>query len=472
MDDRVSRYPGRVKLTPVEGQENVYDMVLADEPITTGTRLNKANLLSDQVATLIGLNTSAVPDDMFNVLATAGDLHVWRRTVETSDKIPAKYTLGSATSLTIATTTDKRYTVTSYYSSEISVSDNGEVIAPTGSKTNIGMDGSNLTFVNANLTNCFIRYEGTREDGGLTVVQGVYFIPGDAAYSVSGNTLRVSKSQKVTGVPAVPPGTYTDYPVSVNRNAYRESSTGEGIPAGWVLGEEETKTVLRLNGTGVSTQYCFYGNRLTAEENGIIKINNETKVSFDVSTGDISSLQSVLPGKFCRFSIKSPQFASEILDGVWYVLPLAKFSVSSGNKGYLSVDKIKKAIYQPAIPAGTTIEYLGKLGDKSRMQIVSYVGTGTNGPSSPCTVNAEFPFRVAIFIAGISGSYGNIMTNGNVLCMDFVSVSYKILAGSSVWNEMYVKKGQDNKSLSYYSTRSPSNQFNASGYTYYLALLS
>lgn len=54
MDDRVSRYPGRVKLVPVAGQHNVYDMTLADEPTVAGTKLNKANLLSDQVASSLG----------------------------------------------------------------------------------------------------------------------------------------------------------------------------------------------------------------------------------------------------------------------------------------------------------------------------------------------------------------------------------------------------------------------------------
>lgn len=54
MDDRVSRYPGRVKMVPVPGQPNVYDMTLADEPTVAGTKLNKANLLSDQVASSLG----------------------------------------------------------------------------------------------------------------------------------------------------------------------------------------------------------------------------------------------------------------------------------------------------------------------------------------------------------------------------------------------------------------------------------
>ena len=40
--DRVPLYPGRVKLTPVSGQANTYDMVRADQPTQEGTPINKA----------------------------------------------------------------------------------------------------------------------------------------------------------------------------------------------------------------------------------------------------------------------------------------------------------------------------------------------------------------------------------------------------------------------------------------------
>ena len=46
--DRIPTYPGRVKLTPVSGQTNVYDLVRADQPVEEGTPLNK--LLFDQKA--------------------------------------------------------------------------------------------------------------------------------------------------------------------------------------------------------------------------------------------------------------------------------------------------------------------------------------------------------------------------------------------------------------------------------------
>ena len=40
--DRIPTYPGRVKMTPVEGQSNTYDMVRADQPTEVGTPLNRA----------------------------------------------------------------------------------------------------------------------------------------------------------------------------------------------------------------------------------------------------------------------------------------------------------------------------------------------------------------------------------------------------------------------------------------------
>ena len=53
MQDRVSLYPGRVKLEPVAGQANLYDLTRADQPTQEGTPLNKANLLSDATAAAI-----------------------------------------------------------------------------------------------------------------------------------------------------------------------------------------------------------------------------------------------------------------------------------------------------------------------------------------------------------------------------------------------------------------------------------
>ena len=65
MKDRLSKYPGRVKLTPVDGQANTFDMIRADEPEEAGTPINKNSLLKDETAEAMGLDPAAdpTPDD-------------------------------------------------------------------------------------------------------------------------------------------------------------------------------------------------------------------------------------------------------------------------------------------------------------------------------------------------------------------------------------------------------------------------
>ena len=83
MQDRVPLYPGRVKLNPVSGQENTYDMVRADAPTQDGTPLSKDTFLKDSTAALFGLGTDAVPDDALAVLSRfhngLGNEYVWSK---------------------------------------------------------------------------------------------------------------------------------------------------------------------------------------------------------------------------------------------------------------------------------------------------------------------------------------------------------------------------------------------------------
>lgn len=78
MKDRVPVYPGRVKLVPVSGQENVYDMTRADQPTQEGDPLNKATLLKDATAALFGLGADSVPDEALAYLGKYAQ-HWWRR---------------------------------------------------------------------------------------------------------------------------------------------------------------------------------------------------------------------------------------------------------------------------------------------------------------------------------------------------------------------------------------------------------
>ncbi len=70
MKDRVPLYPGRIKLNPVSGQQNVFDMVRADEPQQEGTPINKKTLLTDETAFLLGLGENATPNEALKRLSS------------------------------------------------------------------------------------------------------------------------------------------------------------------------------------------------------------------------------------------------------------------------------------------------------------------------------------------------------------------------------------------------------------------
>ena len=68
--DRLPTYPGRVKLIPVPGQPDTYDMIRADEPLVAGTPINRAlfesisvelDALHQNVANLINSHASVSP---------------------------------------------------------------------------------------------------------------------------------------------------------------------------------------------------------------------------------------------------------------------------------------------------------------------------------------------------------------------------------------------------------------------------
>ena len=87
MKDRIPKYPGRVMITPVSGQTNIYDMVRADEPEEAGTPINKQSLLTDETAEKIGLSPgdNPTPNDAFyhlaaNASAKTGDIRETTRT--------------------------------------------------------------------------------------------------------------------------------------------------------------------------------------------------------------------------------------------------------------------------------------------------------------------------------------------------------------------------------------------------------
>lgn len=134
MKDRVSLYPGRIRLIPVEGQDNVYDLVRADEPIEEGTPLNKVNLLKDStIQKYVNANIN-VPDDVFNYLGNYAE-YWWKRSEfkyrEKKDTPPSSYTFYYYNSTCYESITVNETT------GEITLNGTGTLIKVTSDKTTL-----------------------------------------------------------------------------------------------------------------------------------------------------------------------------------------------------------------------------------------------------------------------------------------------------------------------------------------------
>lgn len=237
----------------------------------------------------------------------------------------------------------------------------------------------------------------------------IWWIPADAVMTrdlLNGQSnawyIAASKRQQVIGVPA---GTTTTYPVSTNPNAYQEGDDAKA--AGYVLGEVETGKFALARGVDYTVRY--------ANNNGV-KVNDDGtfNMPYDLPlTGANSSTMlndaKVVIGRTIQQTTSYGNAYTDFPQGKTYFIPSDATTGSEGSTSYDITNYVTKrqlVTGYAAIPAGTTIEYLGKLGDKARVQVVSYVGTGTYGSSNPNSLTFDFVPK-AVFVVGTQYSDGN-----------------------------------------------------------------
>lgn len=74
MYDRNVEFPQRYRLQKVDGTDDIFDLIPTPGEIRNeGTLINKSSLLKDATASLFGLGTSAVPDDVLSKIKTLID---------------------------------------------------------------------------------------------------------------------------------------------------------------------------------------------------------------------------------------------------------------------------------------------------------------------------------------------------------------------------------------------------------------
>ena len=368
-----------------------------------GTPLNKANLLSDTVISTLGLSTgvNSTPNDAFNVLANIGNVHVWRKTVKTDEKIPATYSLGPEEGKAALTYPQTPSTQASFhYGKTITVDDNGTITINGEQTLSLNSDDSSVQKGN-NLKGNFFYCDPSSTIGGENEFEtgpgNVYFIPSDATISREpdtylGGVIYTSKYQEVRAVPAVPPGTHVTYLTSTNRNAYQEGDDAK--EAGYVLGDMVSGYLFASAWTGNASNY-YYSETIKVSDTGTLTQENVKSYTANATNDSwVSNIQSAIRGKFITVSGEKDNGGSEGTNLVYIpddaIVSYFENGVSLGypyNYGFL-VNKMQQVTGYPAIPAGTTIEYLGVLGDfggssLGYIKYGSYVGTGTENVIIP-----------------------------------------------------------------------------------------
>ena len=413
--------------------------------------------LKNTTPPIIGLPASATPDDMFQALGNTGELHVWRKTVKNAADVPAGYNLGVKTTKTIVNTNDNSSGRSSiYYSSSVSVSDSGKVSLINPSSIGVEIYTSSLPIVGK-----FFYIKLSSVQTSDLIQNKIYFVPSDTNISVNDSPKAFSGVvQEVTGYAKVPAGTTVTYPVSTNPNAYQEGSDAK--PAGYTLGNIVTG-MFRINAVYHGTT-IRYANSVSVENNGVVTLVNESEYYLEAEEDSYNNAKK-LAGKFI-IAVCDHTYCEIPKSVVLFIPTNAVISFRQdvpGDEGYgIFIDRYQPVTGYAAIPAGTTIEYLGKLGDKARVQVVSYVGTGTYGGSNPTSLTFDFAPKI-IFWVGVFSSGFRTYAFPEKLSTNY---SQKDAIGSDTNGYKYTKVSNDKKTIMWYHTSSPVYQLNSKGSVY------
>lgn len=182
VEDRVSTYPGRVQLTPVAGQNNVYDMSRADEPVQEGTPLNKALLdqkaytLTEDTVVYVTKNGSDADGDGSSIAPFA--------TIQTAINALPKLLGGHTATINIGEGTyEERIVVDGFSGGKLVIGEVGRSVVIRGISVN---NSSHVTFNISNVT-WAAGFSGT-----------IFIITNNSAVSLaSGMTVRCAGSTEV-----------------------------------------------------------------------------------------------------------------------------------------------------------------------------------------------------------------------------------------------------------------------------------
>ena len=440
-----------------------------------GTLLNKANLLSDTVISTLGLSTgvNSTPNDAFNVLANIGNVHVWRKTVVAEEEVPAGYTLGPVEANKVLAQSSSNWGnsyATFTVASSITVDDGGNVTMNDTSGVEIWQGYFDPNKGEDNLLGKFIQFSHVSADHISSDLEtGVYFIPSNATFirdhSSAPFYTKISACQKVNAYPLTPAGTHITYLTSTNRNAYQDGTDGSEKPAGYKLGSKITGNIALTDRTNESsTIYWNYSDQVDVSDDGEVSLIAPNRVDFNATQSNAVNMAESLVGNF----IMTTSSATAIKANTVYFIPddASVAREMSGTK-FVYTTAIQSVTGYPAIPAGTTIEYLGVLGDKTSIETGSYVGTGTYGSGNPNTLTFRFEPK---FVHIQSYSIGNGDSTGYGFAF-FLSGTRGFTIGPSSSNDLFSLNAKFNKNILSWYQANEYAQLNEKNVKYFFAAL-
>ena len=421
-----------------------------------------STILKPTTPPIIGLPPSTTPDGMFQALGNTGELHVWRKTVVTGT---AKVELEPTVSGYIVSNNGSNYNQTIKYSSTID--EKGNLSGTITTLTVAYNTSSSDLFV---LKGKYFEAGTTEISSNLKSPGGVWYIPNDASIQyIKGQpnttgypyyyTHVATKMQKVVYTPA---GTTTTYPVSTNPKAYQEGDDAKA--AGYVVGEVVTGDFI-LGQANASDAYLFYkASSPTVSDDGTIEFDKNHYIQIGYAENwTASTLQAAIRGQFLQRGNSMNLPSNYVPAGTIYIPNDAV--VTRSNDNYI-VSKYQPVTGYAAIPAGTTIEYLGKLGDKARVQVVSYVGTGRSGADNPNSLTFDFVPKLLLIKSDAKNAYYICLTLfGTMLTGTYETYSFFDASGNMSYpDSSYARK--NGKNIQWYSLRNAYVQANGSGLKY------
>ena len=421
-----------------------------------------ANILKPTTPPIIGLPPSTTPDGMFQALGNTGELHVWRKTVMNSQagydigEVEAGF-LGSGQNLD-----NSNCGVSFKYSNSISVSGDGSVQQNSATvRGPFSYNSSEPSTIQNLIRGKFVSMIATTNATFPSAVKGgVWYIPADANVSLitNGTSLGYPYNMcyvvdKMQEVKAYGTGTTTTYPVSTNPKAYQEGDDKQS--SGYTLGDVQTGS---FSAVGPNTTVWRYSDSVTVDDNGNISLDNYGTISVAYSDRYVSDNLEKLRGKFAIVESRSSDNPPYFDVGVCYFFPADVVFTIGTSLAFWYCNKYQIATGYAAIPAGTTIEYLGKLGDKARVQVVSYVGTGTYGESNPNSLTFDFVPKL-LFV--MMSANTNISDGPHPYANGWVNMFIWAYGVSNTFVNRYtLYLKQNNKTISWYSDANSECQCN------------